>query len=56
MIHHVMFQCSTCGLKFVEEKRLKIHSKTHENKEVKNKKQKRTEMPDFEKPDFSQVM
>jgi hypothetical protein len=51
-----MFQCSTCGLKFPEEKRLKIHFKTHEKREVKNKKQKRTEIPDFEKPDFSQVM
>ena len=51
-----MFQCSICGLKFAEEKRLKIHFKTHEKKETKNKKQKRKEMPDFEKPDFSQVM
>ena len=50
-----MFQCSSCGLKFDEEKRLRIHFKTHQRKEAKNKKQKR-EMPDFEKPDFSQVM
>ena len=51
-----MLQCPLCGLKFVEEKRLKIHSKTHKNREAKNKKQKPNEMPDFEKPDFSQVM
>ena len=51
-----MFQCSLCGLKFVEEKPLKIHSRSHENKEAKNKKQKRIKIPDFEKPDFSQVM
>lgn len=51
-----MFACSVCGLKFDEEKRLKIHFKTHENKETRPKKQKRQEMPDFEKPDFSQVM
>jgi rubredoxin len=51
-----MFQCSFCGLKFDEEKRLKIHFKTHENKETKNKKQVRKAAPDFEKPDFSQVM
>ena len=51
-----MFLCSVCGLKFAEENRLKIHFKTHENKETKSKKQKRREMPDFEKPDFSQVM
>ena len=51
-----MFQCSICGLKFEEEKRLKIHFKTHEKKEEKNKTQKRKIMPDFEKPDFSQVM
>ena len=56
MINSTMFQCSICGLKFVEEKRLRIHFKTHENKEEENKKQKRTIMPDFEKPDFSQVM
>ncbi len=49
-----MFQCSICGSKFAEEKRLKIHFKTHEKREAKGKKQKRV-MPDFEKPDFSQV-
>jgi hypothetical protein len=51
-----MFQCSLCGLKFAEEKRLKIHFKTHEKKEVKTKKQKSKVIADFEKPDFSQVM
>ncbi len=51
-----MFQCPVCGLKLAEEKRLKIHFKTHEKKEVKNKKQRRRVMADFEKPDFSQVM
>ena len=51
-----MFQCLTCGLKFGEEKRLGIHSKTHEKKMAKNKPKKNTKMPDFEKPDFSQVM
>ncbi len=56
MINYMMFQCSLCGLKFVEEKRLKIHFKTHEKKEIKNKTQKRSAMVDFEKPDFSQVM
>ena len=56
MINYMMFQCSLCGLKFTEEKRLKIHFKTHEKKEAKNKKQKRSVMADFEKPDFSQVM
>lgn len=50
-----MFQCPVCGLKFAEEKRLKIHFKTHEKREGKNKIQKRTNIPDFEKPDFSQV-
>ena len=56
MINYIMFQCSFCGLKFAEEKRLKIHFKTHEKKEAKNKTQKRRVMADFEKPDFSQVM
>jgi hypothetical protein len=56
MINYMMFQCPLCGLKLAEEKRLKIHFKTHEKKEVKNKKQKRRVMTDFEKPDFSQVM
>ncbi len=56
MINYMVFQCSVCGLKLAEEKRLKIHFKTHENKEIKNKKQKRNVMVDFEKPDFSQVM
>ena len=51
-----MFQCPICGSKFVEEKRLNIHFKTHEKREAKNKIQKRTKLPDFEKPDFSQVM
>ncbi len=51
-----MLQCTICGSKFIEEKRLKIHFKTHEKREAKNKIQKRTKMPDFEKPDFSQVM
>ena len=50
-----MFQCSICGLNFVEEKRLKIHIKTHENKS-KKKINKKPKTPDFEKPDFSQVM
>ncbi len=56
MINYMMFQCSLCGLKFTEEKRLKIHFKTHEKKEAKNKKQKKRVIADFEKPDFSQVM
>jgi len=56
MKKYMMFQCSLCGLKLAEEKRLKIHFKTHEKKEAKNKKQKRSAMGDFEKPDFSQVM
>ena len=51
-----MFVCSICGKKFDEERRMKIHFKTHEKREVKPKKQKRNEIPDFEKPDFSQVM
>ena len=51
-----MFQCPKCGKRFAEEKRLKIHFKTHEKREAKNKTQKRTGMPDFDKPDFSQVM
>ncbi len=56
MINNMMFQCPLCGLKLAEEKRLKIHFKTHEKKEMKNKTQKRSAMVDFEKPDFSQVM
>ena len=56
MINSIMFACTVCGLKFDQEKRLKIHFKTHENKEAKPKKPKRHEMPDFEKPDFSHVM
>jgi hypothetical protein len=40
-------------MKFEEERRLKIHCKTHESK--KPKKQQKG-MPDFDKPDFSQVM
>ena len=51
-----MLQCSICGLKFTEEKRLNIHRKTHEKSNAKNKTHKKTDMPDFEKPDFSQVM
>jgi len=52
-----MFQCSKCSMKFEEEKRLKMHSKTHEKKESKNKTKKRgSHLPDFDKPDFSQVM
>ncbi len=51
-----MFQCSKCDSKFEEERRLKIHYKTHENKETKNKSKKQKGMPDFEKPDFTQVM
>ena len=50
-----MFECPKCGSKFTEEKRLKIHYKTHEKKERKNKRSKKIKMPDFEKPDFSQV-
>lgn len=50
-----MFQCPKCGSKFNEEKRLKIHYKTHEKSEAKNKIKKKSKMPDFEKPDFSQV-
>jgi hypothetical protein len=45
-----------CGLKFGEEKRLDVHSKTHEKSKAKNKVKRRKEMPDFDKPDFSQVM
>ena len=55
-INSLMFFCTVCGLKFDEEKRLKIHFRTHEKRETKSKKQKRNEIPDFEKPDFSQVM
>ena len=51
-----MFQCPKCDSKFDEERRLKIHYKTHEKKETKNKKHKRSVIADFEKPDFSQVM
>jgi hypothetical protein len=51
-----MFQCSICGLKFVEEKRLNIHRKTHEKRKEKNKARREMGKPDFEKPDFSQVM
>ena len=49
--------CSECGMKFEDEKRLKIHCNTHKKKELKDKKQKQsTTLPDFDKPDFSQVM
>lgn len=48
-----MLKCKICNMEFTEERRLNIHSKTHENK--KSKKQKSV-MPDFNKPDFSQVM
>ncbi len=51
-----MFQCPVCGSKFTEEKRLRIHFKTHEKRDAKNKIQKKTKLPDFEKPDFSHVM
>ena len=51
-----MFQCPKCGKKFAQEKRLKIHFKTHEKRAAKNKMRKKTVMPDFDKPDFSQVM
>jgi len=51
-----MLQCVVCGLKFEEEKRLEIHSKTHEKSKAKNKTKRGKEMPDFEKPDFTQVM
>jgi len=47
-----MFVCEICDMKFSEEKRLKIHCKTHQGKKPKKQKNK---MPDFEKPDFSQV-
>ncbi len=50
-------QCSECGMKFTDEKRLEIHSKVHKKRELKGKKTKRTaSKPDFDKPDFSQVM
>ena len=49
--------CSECGMKFDNEKRLKIHCNTHKKRELKGKKQKQsTTLPDFDKPDFSQVM
>jgi len=49
--------CSECGMKFEDEKRLKIHCNTHKKREQKGKKQKQsTNLPDFDKPDFSQVM
>ena len=48
-----MIKCKVCGMEFAEERRLKIHCKTHEGK--KSKKEKKG-MPDFDKPDFSQVM
>ena len=52
-----MIKCPKCGKIFGSEKRLKIHYKTHEKKELKNKIRKHdSHLPDFEKPDFSQVM
>ena len=48
-----MFKCKLCNMEFTEERRLIIHSKTHQNK--KSKKVKNV-MPDFDKPDFSQVI
>ena len=49
--------CSECGMKFEDEKRLKIHRNTHKKRELKGKKQKQSStLPDFDKPDFSQVM
>ncbi len=53
----INMKCPECGMKFDEEKRLKIHYNTHKKRELKGKKQKRdSNMPDFDKPDFSQVM
>ena len=50
-------QCSECGMKFTDKKRLEVHSNVHKKRELKGKKQKRTATtPDFNKPDFSQVM
>lgn len=48
-----MLKCKICGMEFTEERRLKIHCKTHDNK--KSKKTKKV-LPDFDKPDFTQVM
>lgn len=49
--------CSECGMKFEDEKRLKIHYNIHKKRELKGKKQKQnTTLPDFDKLDFSQVM
>ena len=49
--------CSECGMKFENEKRLKILCNTHKKRELKGRKQKQsTTLPDFDKPDFSQVM
>ena len=46
-----------CGMKFEDEKHLKIHCNTHKKRESKGKKQKQsTTLPDFDKPDFSHVM
>ena len=56
MTKHYM-KCKQCGMKFDEEKRLKIHSDTHKKRELKGKKQKQgSNLPDFDKPDFSQIM
>ena len=50
-------QCSECGMKFNDEKRLDIHQNMHKKRESKGKKQKPNKtMPDFDRPDFSQVM
>ena len=48
------FKYKECGIKFDEEKRLKIHCKTHQ-KDIYKKKQKRNKNPskrDFERPNF----
>lgn len=46
-------KCNVCGMNFDEERRLKIHMKTHENKKPKNKLKGTM---DFEAPRFDQVM
>ena len=49
--------CSECGMKFEDEKCLKIHCNTYKKRELKDRKQKHvTTLPDFDKLDFSQVM
>ena len=49
-------QCTECGMRFNDEKRLERHQNTHKKRESKSKKKKRDTMPDFDKPDFSHVM